>query len=376
MYRVWSIILGINLLFLFGCKEAYYPDLAPNQSNFLVVEGFISNGDSATYVRLSRTVALNDTSTIKPERNAVVTVEGEDNTTYPLQEQTAGMYRAGQLQLDASKKYRLSIKTSNGNVYASEFLTLNQTPPLEVTWERGANGVNITFSSSGLQNTARYYLWNFEETWEVVSHYEARYKYNEGRIITRDAAEAKSMFQCWKTNKPTVIRLISTVSLQQNVIEREPVVFIPEGHEKLDVRYSILVRQYALDKQAYEFYQLMKKNTESLGTLFDPQPSDIAGNIKSLSNPSEKVIGFVAASAVQEQRIFISKDDVPDWKYNPGCITEYVLNEPEALSVFDGDELVPFLANGFIPILGYFGVPRHCADCRTNGGRNERPAYW
>jgi hypothetical protein len=48
-----------------------------------------------------------------------------------------------------------------------------------------------------------------------------------------------------------------------------------------------------------------------LGTIFDAQPTEITGNIRSLSDPAEKVIGFINAAPVQEARIFISKEEVP-----------------------------------------------------------------
>jgi hypothetical protein len=40
----------------------------------------------------------------------------------------------------------------------------------------------------------------------------------------------------------------------------------------------------------------------------------IAGNIHSLSNSSEPVIGYISASTIPEKRIFIDHSSLTDWK--------------------------------------------------------------
>src|SRR4030095_9484524 len=85
---------------------------------------------------------------------------------------------------------------------------------------------------------------------------------------------------------------------------------------KLDIKYSALVRQYPLDAEAYKYWLTVQKNSQSLGGLFDLQPSQITGNIHGVTNPNDPVFGYISASSVQEQRIFISNRSLPDWKSN------------------------------------------------------------
>jgi hypothetical protein len=65
--------------------------------------------------------------------------------------------------------------------------------------------------------------------------------------------------------------------LAQDVIYLQPLVLIPAGAQQLSVEYSIFVRQYALTKEGYDLLTMMQSNTESLGTIFDPQPSSLKG---------------------------------------------------------------------------------------------------
>jgi hypothetical protein len=77
----------------------------------------------------------------------------------------------------------------------------------------------------------------------------------------------------------------------------QPIIFIPIATQRLSVLYTIMVRQYGLTEAAYNFLYMMEQNSEALGTIFDPQPSQLTGNIQCLTNPSEPVVGYVSAGA-------------------------------------------------------------------------------
>ncbi|MEJ7664694.1 MAG: DUF4249 family protein [Hymenobacter sp.] len=55
---------------------------------------------------------------------------------------------------------------------------------------------------------------------------------------------------------------------------------------KLYYLYSILVRQYALTPEEFAYWDKLRKNTENLGTLFDPLPSQLSGNVHRLTMPA------------------------------------------------------------------------------------------
>src|SRR5690606_38038743 len=101
---------------------------------------------------------------------------------------------------------------------------------------------------------------------------------------------------------------------------------IPNGSEKLTVRYSMLVSQYAISKEAYEFYEIMKNNTEKMGSVFDPQPSLVRGNITCTTDPGEIVVGFIDCSVSSSQRIFITSEEAGNWPDSRVCQTSYVQN--------------------------------------------------
>ena len=98
--------------------------------------------------------------------------------------------------------------------------------------------------------------------------------------------------QCWNTNHSTDILLASSANLGQDVINKFPVITIPNPDSRLNMKYSLLLEQYALTADAYKYWETIQKTSQQLGTLFDLQPAQLIGNIHSTSNPNEPVIGI------------------------------------------------------------------------------------
>ena len=73
-----------------------------------------------------------------------------------------------------------------------------------------------------------------------------------------------------------------------------------------------------LDEQSYVYWLNVQKNSQSLGGLFDVQPSELTGNIHGVTNVNDPVVGYISACTIQERRLFIDNHDLPGWKSNPG----------------------------------------------------------
>ncbi|MEP6584804.1 MAG: DUF4249 domain-containing protein, partial [Ginsengibacter sp.] len=130
--------------------------------------------------------------------------------------------------------------------------------------------------------------------------------------------------------------------------------------------------------EAYLFFQKIKKNTESVGSIFDAQPSEIKGNIHCLTNPAEIVIGYVDVSEEKQKRIFIKNDEVPGWGYNQFCVSAIIDNQPDSILRY-GIGLYPIIPTQFGPFGGILKfsatLDENCIDC-TLRGTSERPPFW
>ncbi len=360
----------------FACREVYKPTIISSPDSYLVIEGVLNAGTGPTSIRLTRTFKLDDTARLKGELNAQVLVEGKDNTTRQLTMSTDGFYNSPGLNLALNQEYRLRIKTTNGKEYLSDYVAARKTPAIDsLGFRQDDKGVQVYVNTHDDSGNTRYYLWDYDETWEIRTYYYSNYKYVNGQVIPRGPGDDVST--CWKYSSSSNILLGSSASLQSDIIYRAPLTFIGNGSEKVAVRYSILLRQYALDKSGYEFYEMMKKNTESLGTIFDAQPSEIKGNIHCTSDPGELVIGYISAVVVEEKRFFISSGELHRWNFSQDCPKYDIPNNTDSIQAAYSGGLSIFAQ--FFPPAGamrYDVAPISCVECTARGGSLLRPAYW
>src|SRR5688572_20319859 len=125
--NIYKYLICIFCIAASGCKERYEPLPVAADNHFLVVEGFI-NTNGITTIKLSRTIKLADTARPWRERGAYITVEGVNNTNFPLQETSIGTYTSSQVQLPEWSECRLRILTPNGKQYLSDNIIVKPAP--------------------------------------------------------------------------------------------------------------------------------------------------------------------------------------------------------------------------------------------------------
>ena len=372
MNKVYPIL--VLIFCIMGCKDRYNPPAVSVNSSFLVVEGYL-NGSGPTTIKLSRTFKLADSARPTAELNAQVKVESNAGSAYTLAAKGGGVYEAAQISFNPAQQYRLRIIAS-GKEYVSDYVTYKVTPSIDsVNWRRNNEGVQIYVNTHDDQNKTIYYRWEYDETWEFHSAYQSGLEYRNHTIVPRDPAV--NLFFCWQSQSSNRILLGSSAKLSKDIISMSPLTAIQRGSWMLSVRYSILVKQYALQEKAYQYWQNMQKNTENLGSIFDPLPSEISGNIHSVSNPSELVIGYISAGTTQSKRIFITNGDVGNWYYYDGCELLFTPDNKDSLETYfgSGANAPTYFAQTQSGQRGYNYSSIGCLDCRLRG-TNVRPSFW
>jgi len=375
--KSWLLIFIVFL----SCKDKYMPHIQYPPTGFLVAEGFINAGDSPTTILLTRASRL-DSIQLIPETHALLDVQAENGASYPLTEDSGGKYTIPHIAIDPGQRYRLHIKTSNGKEYLSDLADVKISPPIDtVAFVAGPEDVSIYVSTHDDQKKSQYYQWQFEETWQYNAAYISYYIYSPQTsplpFIPRPNPGA--YFNCWNMGLSSGILIASTISLSSDLVYQFPVTKISyTASNRLNLRYSILVKQTVLSKEAYEWTQQLKKNTEQLGTIFDAQPSETGGNIHNISDPSERVIGFIGCSTQTEKRIFITRDELPAVQVTNGyetCLADTVLLTAN-LYLYFGNGLFPLSYVKTMKGMAMAGASITCVDCRTQGGTIVKPAFW
>lgn len=369
----WLLLLaGICM----QCRKPYEPAVLKSGDNYLVVDGFINTSTGGiTNVMLSRTKNLSDTVITIQENGASIHIEGMNGTQYALQETSPGNYNSDALALAAGTGYRLAITTANGKRYQSDYSTSHATPAIDsVNWQQDDAGVTVYVNTHDPANNTHFYRWQYIETWEYQSQLQSPYGVANGMVYVKTPQQQVDV--CYSTTLSTSVLLGNTSALSQDMVSQKLLFAIPANDSTLQYRMSILVRQYALTPAAFFYWQIIQKNTEDLGTLFDLQPSQLNGNIHSLSDATEPVVGFVTANTVSENRIFIDKTQLINWQPPIGGYNCSIKTIPANANFLiydypDPDYTIYYYAGPEIVI-----AKKTCLNCTLSGGTNVKPAFW
>jgi hypothetical protein len=389
MNRKWNYIYCLLLLVLaVGCKKPYNPQIISSNNHYLVVEGVINSGNDSTVISLSKTVKISENVSTQPVTNYTVVVEREQaGVSYTLQSQGNGKYIIGPMHLDATKKYRLRITAPEGKEYASDYVEVKQTPPIDsIGFTPKNNTLQVYANTHDATNNTRYYRWDYSEAWKFHTKFQSDFIVDAVAKQVRPRYPNESVYYCFTGDNSSNIIMGSSAKLAQDVIYQGLITTIPRDAEKISVRYSILLKQYALTKDGYQFWENLRKNTEQLGSIFDAQPTQLTGNIHCTSDPTEPVIGYVSITNTQSKRIFIDNSQLPrDWlpKYPYDCVV------PDSALFYNPRsnlrEVQQFIINGGgIPISaitsdggtnGYTYSSESCTVC-TIRGQVQPPSFW
>jgi hypothetical protein len=383
----------VTTCFAIGCAKPYDPKVISSANNYLVVEGTINTGGDSTMIKLSRTVNISAGTTTNPVTDATVAILDDQNQLYSLQSLNNGYYTSPILNLVNIRKYRLSITTSDGKIYLSDYVTPIASPPIDsvgfsvISNKQQGTGVQIYLNTHDPNNNTHYYRWDYVETWQFSSKYDSQYISNGTEIVYRTPAQ--NIYSCYGNSISNNILLGSSAKLSQDVISQAPITFILSTSEKIEQRYSINIKQYALSADAYNYFALLKQNTEELGSVFDAQPAQLTGNIHCTTDATLPVIGYISAGAVQQKRIYINETQLPaswiaTYPYDCEIDTAYFVNPKPPGNNQVEQYLVP-LPNNNIPTnqffiggpvaLGYLYTDIDCADC-TIRGTLTKPSFW
>ncbi|WP_373520340.1 DUF4249 domain-containing protein [Aquiflexum sp.] len=375
------VIFLLPFIILVGCRDPFEPDVTTMDLNYLVVEGFIEIDEQESILKLSRTSPLRGEKEGRIESGAVITLISENGESWGFTEKELGTY--GLIgTFDPNLTYKINILLLDNQEYESDPLIAKVSPPIQnVDFTRSDDGVNIHVSTQG-NDEAVYFLWDYEETWLFRPPFPTAFLFNPatGGIDLRRPEQQVGL--CWLENKVNRIVLDNAGRFANNRINQKEIVFIPNLSDKLMTRYSISVRQRAVDKDAFDFWEIMRKNTEDIGGIFSPLPSLISGNINPVNSSATVAIGFVSMGKSSFKRFYINVQDVRPWNvFIPdylGCRVEPdTIPPPSYVLEFSGPNFTPTVqvVNQMGGIIGYRGTETRCADC-TLRGSNVRPDFW
>ena len=169
----------------------------------------------------------------------------------------------------------------------------------------------------------------------------------------------------------------NTSALTEDRVSKFPLNFVTTETDRLQVKYSILVRQLSLSQDEYNYWDKLKRITQDVGGLYDVVPMSVESNINCIDKLDEKVLGYFSVSSVTTRRLFVKNvlRDFPNFYRTCPSDTVPVSQQIPNLNVFN---FIIVRLNDFPPTFGTFYVltnKKECADCSLSGSK-IMPTFW
>jgi hypothetical protein len=316
MYKSVFKALLISILILTSCIDEI--DLSiRNEAARLIVEGMISNEKPPYTVRLFTTgnfVSARYPPASLGVQGAMVQISDDTGKSTILKSliNRPGVYQTTDTSFigQVGHSYTLTVLMPDGKQFRSKPEKLMPVPLLEelkaafidVSDRTKPSGYNVLVDTQDPVETANYYRWS---AYGYVRRETEGLRYPGGVICCNS---------CWLLIVNNEVNIFSDANINGNRIQGRFALFAPFY---LRGKQYVEVSQYSLSREAYQFWKLLNEQQTRTGSLFDPQPAPIEGNIYNVENENELALGYFGASAISRKRLIIAADTVtmfPDYE--------------------------------------------------------------
>tara|TARA_R110000751_G_scaffold107829_1_gene204330 strand:- start:1884 stop:3071 length:1188 start_codon:yes stop_codon:yes gene_type:complete len=385
--RTVSFILPFVIGVLINSCIEPFDAKTENFETALVIEATITDEIKKQVVYLDRASKVENIGR-NPEQNARVSIVDDAQNDYAFEEVSPGKY-VSLIDFSILPKvtYQLHILTSDGRKYTStpekipEETTITDFKAIASTNNKGQDGVSIIVTNAAYQDP-KFFRYEYEETYKIIApNWSGKKILSTYPVAVNNGIALENERICYATKRPRgLIIHQDEEGVTNSDLPEFQLRFVDKDDYILAHRYSILVRQYTISKEAYVYLETLKKFSGQESVLSETQPGFFDGNVYSESSASENVLGYFEVSSLSSKRIYFKFNDIyPDelpptigmscTAYSAGLDTSPTL--PELVR----DNLVRFFS--VVPDDPYSAnvVPRICADC-TVLGSSEVPDFW
>ena len=326
-------LIYILLLLAVSCIDPYETKVAEGPQ-ILTVEGTITSAIGPHTVRLTRSDTYGSVfeGLIRPVTGATVIVRDELGEVTFLQEdvQNRGDYiTPANFSAIVGRSYTLQIQLVDGKLYTSLPELVKDVPPIRnLTYQseripiegeiNDASGVNLAVEIDDPAEENNFYYWrNSKATYVLMTRPDLFVDRETMTPAPKDCCDV-----CYKseiTGNSSIF--IANDESFNGLSTRIKAAFIPDDGLRFIDTYRIDLRQLSISEGAFRFLKLVKQQSEVSGSVFDPPPANIRGNMISLDDPNEVVLGYFIAAGETSQRVYISGADL-DFRQNVGIVPD------------------------------------------------------
>jgi len=306
-------ILHILFVFLTGCISSYNLEHDTNEF-LLVVNGKITQENTQHELTLRRSTATGSTdfNAVPGARVSLFDDLGNREEYYEIEK---GKYvlEGNVLERIPGKSYYIEIQLPDQKIYRSVLQTMPEVMKPDKLYFK----LEEIEELSNLENTIIKRYLNLYLNTPVF-----RENQNFHFIWRLDHAYSFAELQCHPLKTPVTcyitrkllsdnIKIFSSEDLAGGKLEDFNIgsILVFPNWEFFE-KHFFNVAQHSITKEAYDYWETVKKVAQSTGSIFDTPPAPINGNIYNINDPEERVLGFFEVSAVDTIRTYTFAHDL------------------------------------------------------------------
>lgn len=303
--RAW--ILGFCWLFLCACETEVTDFKTQNLSSAIVVSGEMSSLAGPYTVRLNYTSAYSPFDVTEFQGQVIpgadVKILDETGASISLKETQKGVYQTpASFVGQVGKKYKVRILTINGKLIESTLDELKAPLPLSTfsyAFKNAEKVENMRFDlRASLQDKK-----GSEDFYFIKRQDFIQFLTTCPEPPPPPAPVPVCDCKCWQAPQNTQPIIISDFLLDGTSI---PLALKPVDYQDLtDVVVQLNV--YTVSKEAYMFWKRQEEQRTLGGGLFDKVPAQIIGNLRSVNDPGQQVVGYFLVGGLHRQRLKIDR---------------------------------------------------------------------
>jgi hypothetical protein len=335
----------VLILLLFSACEEYYTPVLDEKPKVMVVDSHITNDLQYNFVRVSKTRNFYSTAAIEWVSGATVELV-EDNFKIVKAREDAPGYYVFPSTPGFGRKYKLRI-TNSKDIYESDYEIMPPAPTIdslytqhkiEKAYRTNGYGVPELFESPGRQISIdapitpelKYYRFNYRAIiqWKYTPKgpWDSTLVYTPVDTLKRATNAASGppptkidtsahITYGWisKTNTGLFNLAGPKEFSSSDKVMNHPIVLLKydnsqylDSVQQIPFNWIIILEQYGITKESFDFHENLNRQFSADGTLFDPVISQVYGNIKCISDPSKIVMGFFDLNSYKQYRYYLN----------------------------------------------------------------------
>ncbi len=314
------------LLLPLACIDPFEVEV-PEGPQLLTVEGFLTTSPGPHIIKLSRSATYGSAfeGLVRPVRDATVIVRDDLGNVAFLAEDLdeRGNYLTPEgFRAVVGRTYTLQIQLIEGNVYTSLPERIESVPEIKnlgyeivrIPVEGETNdrsGVQLVVDVDDPADQDNFYFWRTGPSTFIIKTRPDLFFIRPPAADDRDPDPKDCCDTCFQTEFFSNAGIyVANDDNFNGLTTRIPAGFIEDDGIRFVETHRAEISQISISAEAYRFLRLVRQQTEISGSVFDPPPANIRGNMISLDDPEEVVLGYFMAGAEAKEEIYIQASEM------------------------------------------------------------------